>query len=78
MRPARFGVGVLLQTSDFVSVEYEVYLSQPLLGSAPNRVALFAKFDELGVLSEGLPPDLDKGFVKLRFHRTAGIICSWE
>jgi hypothetical protein len=59
---------VLLQLPNLVPVEYEVHLPQAALRSQPNRVLLCAKLDHVGVLDEGLPPDLNQCLFEGRVH----------
>src|SRR6266576_106335 len=57
--PPGFCIRVLLQPPNVVPIENKVHLSQSTLGSSTNRVTFFPKLDEVGVLDECLPPDLD-------------------
>jgi hypothetical protein len=58
-RPPRFRFGILLQPSDFVPAEREVNFSQLALASLPNGIMLCTQLEHVGILDEGLPPDLN-------------------
>ena len=58
--PRGFRFRVLFQPTYLVPIENEVHLAQTVLRSQPDRVTLCAYDDELGVLDESLPPDLDE------------------
>jgi hypothetical protein len=52
-------VRVLLQPSNLVSINHEIYLPQTALWSPSNWITLRAQLDHLGVFNEYLPPNLD-------------------
>ena len=42
---------------------------QLMLRSPPNGVAVFAEFDDIGVLNKSLTPDFDERIFECGFHR---------
>jgi hypothetical protein len=57
LRPSRFGLWILLDPHDRVSVEHEGYLSKALRLAPSDGIAFGADFHDVGVLYQSLPPD---------------------
>ena len=55
---------VLLQPTNLIPVENEVHLPQTSFWGPPDGMTLSPKLDDVGVLDERLPPDLDEYFLK--------------
>ena len=64
LRPAGFGLGILLESAIGDFVEFEIHLSEAVLGGAAYREGLAAKRDLLGAINKGLLPDGDEGGVQ--------------
>src|ERR1700752_2907603 len=61
LRPARFGLRVLLQAAELLAVKEEIHLAQAAFGRAVDRVILADKFDGVGLVHHGLAEDGKEG-----------------
>jgi hypothetical protein len=55
--PARFGVGVLLETAELPSFERKIHLDQAAAGCAPDGNRVTFQFDGLSLVDQGLLPN---------------------
>jgi hypothetical protein len=64
--PFRFGIGILLQTTQFVISEPEVNLLEPPLRGSFDWILFAVDLDGFCTVNEGLTPNSDPEFVPVR------------
>ena len=62
--PSRFCFRILLQPSDFISLEHEVHFTKFPLLRLSNRAIRAAQVDDVDILDADLPPDIDERIFK--------------
>jgi hypothetical protein len=69
LRRTGFCLRVLLQSSNLVSVEYEVHLVRPFRGTVADGIPFSSQLYHASILDEDLTPDLSECLFEGRFHR---------
>jgi hypothetical protein len=75
--PPGFCRPVLLRSPNLVPVENEIHLPRTAFWGAPDGEMLFSYLNGLGILHEGLPPDLDENLLEGRVHGTPSSVVDY-